>query len=248
MPGYSGLGWTQGAAGYTTAAGVDVGALAVLKELRAAATLSRLLIGGVLLATTAFVNVFGMGDASANWVAIAARLDAGVKLPLTDALTQARSEWIAEDRQAFDTAVAKFQGDTEATRKFFEQIEKCLDDIGDAYRDYWFELAIIAGAVITAILSAFLMLFTPLAPSGKALLEWLGALATGIISTITSKLGAFLALVGGTMLTGAKGMVQLFNIKPTGSAAINFKQNTINWTAPGTWIEPKKATPAPYGT
>jgi hypothetical protein len=236
MPGYSGLGLGAGAAQATT----------VLTTLRTGASMSQMLLFGVAIATTAFANVPGMGDASANWTAIAARLDAGVKLPLNDALTQARSEWIAEDRQAFDTAVATFQGDTEATRKFFDQIEKSLDDIGDAYRDYWFELALLAAVLLTLLLMAFAMLFTPLAPYGKAMLEWLGTAATAIIAFFTKRLGTFLALIGGTLATGAKGMVQLFNIKPTGSAAIQFSKSEITYKSPSVWLEPKKTQPAPY--
>jgi hypothetical protein len=242
MAGYSGL---AGGAAAATVAALANGTMTTLKT---SASMSRMLAVGVAIAATAIANVPGMGDASANWTAIAARLDAGVKLPLNDAIAQARTEWIAEDRQAFDSAVTAFQGDTEATRKFFEQIEKCLDDIGDAYRDYWFELALLSGALLTALLAAFAMLFTPLAPYGKALLEMLGALASTIIAFMTNKLGTFLALIAGTLITGAKGMVQLFNIKPSGSAAIDFTKAEVHWTAPTTWLEPKKAAPAPYGS
>jgi hypothetical protein len=240
MPGYSGLTLGAGAA--------EVGTIAAgaMTTLRTGATISKMLAFGVAIASTAIANVPGMGNASANWTAIAARLDAGVKLPLNDAIAQARSEWIAEDRQAFDSAVTAFQGDTEATRKFFEQIEKCLDDIGDAYRDYWFELGVLAAALITALLAAFAMLFTPLAPYGKAMLEFLGSLASAIIAFITKKLGTFLALIAGTLITGAKGMVQLFNIKPSGDAAIDFTKANINYRPPSQWREPKKTQPAPY--
>ena len=236
MPGYSGLALGAGAAQAGT----------VLSTLRTGASISKLLLFGVAIASTAVADVPGMGDASANWTAIAARLDAGVKLPLNDAITVARGDWIAEDRQAFDTAVAIFQGDTEATRKFFEQIEKCLDDIGDAYRDYWFELGLLASALLTALLAALAMCFTPLAPYGQAMLQWLGAAATAVIGFLTKRLGTFLALIGGTLITGAKGMVQLYNIKPSGDAKIDFTKANINYHAPGTWLEPHRNQPAPY--
>jgi hypothetical protein len=241
MPGYSGLTLGAGAAEVTALA------TSTMASLKTAATMSRMLGFGVAIAATAVANVPAMGNASANWTSIAARLDAGVKLPLNDAIAQARSEWIAEDRQAFDSAVTAFQGDTEATRKFFEQIEKCLDDIGDAYRDYWFELGLLAAALITVLLAAFAMLFTPLAPYGKAMLEVLGSIASTIIAVMTKRLGTFLALIAGTLITGAKGMLQLFNIKPSGSAAIDFTKAEVHWTPPITWLEPKKAAPAPYG-
>jgi hypothetical protein len=78
------------------------------------------------------------------------------------------------------------------------------------------------------------------------MLEWLGTAATTIIAFFTKRLGTFLALIGGTLATGAKGMVQLFNIKPTGSAAIKFSKSEITYKSPSVWLEPKKTQPAPY--
>lgn len=207
--------------------------------MRAAGVWSKLFELAIPVATTAVVNVPGIGSASANWTALSARLDGGVKTPLSDIISQVRSFWIADDSQAFDDAAAVFQGDTEATRKFFEQIEKCLDDFGDSVRDYWFELGGIAVLLLSALTAwAALLVLGPLAAYAKGMMEWIGGIAAATIMVLTKALGAFMALAAGTIALGAKGMLQMYNLKPTGDATIDFTQAAIKWKPPTQWVEP----------
>ncbi|SEG79447.1 hypothetical protein SAMN04489712_112217 [Thermomonospora echinospora] len=234
---------------------------AALGLLRTSATMSQLINVGVAIAATAVANVPAMGDAAANWTAIAARMDGGVKGTESDIIRQVRQDWIADDGRAFIEVVNRFTAETEATRKFFDQVEKSLDDIGDAYRTYWYSILVMAGTALSVCLVAFAMLFTPLFPQGMAILQWMGALACKIIALLTTMLKGFLAIAATTLATGAKGMMQLFNIKPTGGAAIDFTQTRVdmnrfnddfyqNPNRPNTaggfhWVAPKRDEPEP---
>jgi uncharacterized protein YukE len=219
-----------------------------LQLLKQGGVISRSLEFAIMVALTVAADVPGMGDIQAAWNTISASLDGEVKKALGDATRYASSVWVAEDRKYFDDAVDQFQQDTEKTRKYFDQIEKSVDDVADAFRGCWFEIGVLAALVITALIATFLA--SILSPVGWAWVQFIreriGLLATAAISIIVKRFGAFLAFVAGTLLTSGKGIVQLFNVKPKGGGAIDFTQARISWTAPSQYLEPKKMAPAPY--
>jgi hypothetical protein len=234
----------------TSASGTSVtidSSASVLEAMRAAGVFSRLLALAIPVASTAVVNVPGIGDASANWVAIAGRLDGGVKTPMSDVFSKVRESWIADDSVAFTQAATVFQGDTEATRTFLSQIEKCLDDFGDSVRDYWIEIGAIVAMILVALLAWAALLVSPIAPWAKGIMEAIGGAAAAAIVTMTSVLGAFMAVAAGTLALGGKGMLQMYNLKPSGDATIDFSQAKIDWKPPTQWLEPTVQTPKPYG-
>jgi phage-related protein len=219
-----------------------------LAMLQRGGVLSKSLEFAIMIAVTVAADVPGMGDVQAAWNTISAGLDGEVKKALGDATRYASSVWIAEDRQYFDDAVDQFQQDTEKTRKYFDQIEKSVDDTADAFRGCWFEIGVLAVLVFAALIAT--LFASILSPIGWAWVQFIreriGMLATIAISLIVKRFGAFLAFVAGTLMTSGKGVIQLFNVKPTGGGAINFTQARISWTAPSQYLEPKKMTPTPY--
>ncbi|WP_405140188.1 hypothetical protein OG589_25220 [Sphaerisporangium sp. NBC_01403] len=230
----------------TTAGG---SAASILKAMWRAATLSRPLIIGIGIATTAVANVPGMADAYNNWESLHSRLDTAIKSFARNLGDKGKDGWIAEDHDAFVDAIERLQEALESLRGYIKNIAGIVDELGDAFRAYWLALGRVVAVLLAALPLAAAMLATPLAPFGYAHLQALGLMATSVIALSTSMLANTVAAVAGGMSVyfAGKAFVQMFNLQPTGAARIDFKQAMIDTKGLPSFQPPPPAPPGAVG-
>ncbi|MFI7445832.1 hypothetical protein [Nonomuraea indica] len=218
-----------------------------MDALKLAATSAPGLTTGILVASTAIANVPAMGDARANWLAIAKDLEAGYPRILDNATFLSRAEWIGDDREAYLHATAIFSRDVQKLSGLCFDIEGEIRKVRDAYVTYWWEIGGLAAMVVGYVLAARLMRLTPHTGAyAELLLNRLVAITNFIIAKQTKLLGAFLLLSGTTLSTISKSMMGMFNVKPTGAAKIDFKQAVISTRPPTVYVAVKREKPEPH--
>ncbi|MDH2425081.1 hypothetical protein [Sphaerisporangium sp. TRM90804] len=242
-------------------------AASVLDDLRKAALLSRPLTVGIAMAGTAVANVPGMADAYNNWDSIHARLDTANKSFVRNLGEKGKDGWIAADHDAFMDAVERYQEALETLRNYVKTTAGIVDELGDAYRAYWLALARVAAALLAGVAVAAAMLTTPYAAAGYARLQMLGFVANSVIAGATGMLAKVVSAVAGGMSVyfAGKAYVQMYNLRPTRDAKVDFTKAAIDPgglppfqpPAPGgglppsagfEWREPRKELPEPYGS
>lgn len=223
----------------------------VLAKVKDAARLENLIVAGVFIAATAVANVPAMGDAAANWRArLAGELDKAGNNLVSDIINMSGKDWIADDQKAFVRTMETFKSELETCRKYVENVASTVDELGDTYRAYWVAIAAMIAAAIIALIIYRAMQFTPQgAVIGQVLSKAMGVLVVAFIATTTAGLANILESAGGIfkVIFGGSSFVQMFNLKPTGGSAIDFKKAVIDMTPPSTWLEPKRNRPRPYG-
>ncbi|MDP4502826.1 hypothetical protein [Nonomuraea turcica] len=221
-------------------------AKAALDELKLAARSAPGIMVGVTIATTALANVPGMGDAKANWNSLAKALEVEYPNLIGNAVFLSRAGWIADDREAFLNATSLFSGDMQKLSGLCYTMEGQVDQVRDAYALYWMEIGVLAAAVLGYILACQAMRLTPhLRIAGDIMLARLTMLTNAMIAQKTKVLYGFLAVAGGTLATSSQSLGQLFNIKPTEGAAVNFERAVIATDPPSVYLAPKRELPAP---
>ncbi|MEV7011071.1 hypothetical protein [Streptosporangium sp. NPDC051022] len=220
---------------------------AAIDALKEAARSAPGLLTGVTILATAVANVPGMGDAKANWNALAKMLE--VELPgiLGNAVFLSRGDWIAEDREEFLHAASLFGGDLQKLSGLCYTMEGQVDQVRDAYAVYWLEIGTLAATVLGYVTAAQAMRLTPYTRAQAEV--WLNRLVTLtnlMIAQKTKILMGFLAVAGGTLATSSQSLGQLFNVKPTGDARVDFKRATISTEPPPQWVAPKRDVAEPY--
>ncbi|MEV4250977.1 hypothetical protein AB0J63_47275 [Streptosporangium canum] len=254
-----------------SAKGVMVNSAKVLSSLEKGTRLMPTAWAGVAIAATAAANVPGMADIYNNWTSLHSRLDTAVKSYLADLKTKGKDGWIAEDRDAFDDAVQKYQEELESLRGYIKNIADIVDELGDSYRAYWVAIGQLAALLLALSGIAALMLATPLAGSAVLNLRMLGLLASRMIAASTGALGKTIVSVVSSSMSlyfSGKAWMQSFNLEPTGLAKVDFTQARIRTNglppfqkpppqqpgqspqlpAYGTfeWLSPKKELPEHY--
>ncbi|WP_214414280.1 LysM peptidoglycan-binding domain-containing protein [Sphaerisporangium fuscum] len=232
-----------------------------MSSLKREAMKSSYLKYGIIIASTAVVNIWGIAEAYNNWMSIYSRLDTLNKAVLKE-LSGKNDGWIAEDHEAFTQAVMRFQGELEAFRGYVQSVAKFTDDVGALYRAYWIAISRIVMAFAVASAVACAMLLTPMAANGAAWLRTLGVLATEAIALATSRLAKAIFGVAAAFEASVawKGLLQGMVLEPTGGAKVDFTKAKIDMSdlpsfqkKPGPqhgfqWVEPKKNLPEKYGT
>ncbi|GGL56103.1 hypothetical protein [Planomonospora parontospora] len=196
---------------------------------------------------TAVADVPGMGDAKANWNALAKALEVEYPGLIGNAVFLSRADWIADDREAFLHAVQLFGGDLQKLSGLCYNLEGQVDQVRDAYNYYWLEAAALAGTVLGYVAAAHSMKALPhLRFASQVWLEKLVALTNWLVAQNTKILAAFLGVAGTTFGTALQSMGQMFNIEPTDGVAIDFKRAVISTTPPSLRVAPKRELPEPY--
>ncbi|MDP9865464.1 MULTISPECIES: hypothetical protein [Streptosporangium] len=228
-----------------SARGVLVNSTKVLSNLEKGARLAPTLWAGVAIATTAVANVPGMADIYNNWDSIHARLDTANKSYAAALLNKHKDGWIAEDRDAFDDAVQRYQEALESLRAYIKTIAGIVDELGDSYRAYWLAIAKVAGTLLFLASIAAAMLATPYAGNAALNLRMLGVMASKVIAASTAALGKVVAAGASSMSIyfSGKAWLQAFNLEPTESAKIDFTQAKINIKGLAPFQEPPVQKP-----
>ncbi|MCA2220649.1 hypothetical protein [Nonomuraea aurantiaca] len=220
---------------------------AALQALGEAARSAPALWTGVAVAVTAVANLPGMGDAKANWGALAKALEVEYPGMLGNAVFLSRADWVADDREAFLNACTLFGGDLQKLSGLCYNLEGQVDQVRDAYNRYWMDIAAIAVTVVGYVVACGLMRLTPYTRAyAEVLLNRLVALTNFVIAKNTKIFAVFLAVAGATLATSSQSLGQLFNLKPTGSVEIDFHRARISTRPPSTYVAPKREIPEPY--
>jgi hypothetical protein len=207
-----------------SARGVIVNSTKIISTMEKGARLAPTAWAGVAIAVTAIANVPGMADIYNNWESLHSRLDTANKSYVAMLLNKGKEGWIADDRDAFDDAVQRYQEALESLRGYIKTIAGIVDELGDSYRAYWLAIAKVAGTLLTLAAIASAMLATPYASSAALNLRMLGIMASKIIAASTAMLGKVIAAGAGSMSIyfSGKAWMQSFNLEPTGLAKVDF--------------------------
>ena len=134
-----------------------------------------------------------MGDAKANWNALAKALEVEYPNMVGNAVFLSRGDWIADDREAFLHATALFYGDLQKLSGLCYTMESQVDQVRDAYAHYWQEIAALAAVVVGYVVACQLMKLTPhMRLQAELWLNRLIALTNLVISKKTTILLSFL--------------------------------------------------------
>ncbi|WP_433418258.1 hypothetical protein ACQP1V_02035 [Microtetraspora malaysiensis] len=225
---------------------VALSSKAALDALKEAARSAPALWTGVAIAATAVANVPAMGEAKANWNALAKALEVEYPGMVGNAAFISRGDWIADDQRAFLHTTAVFGGDLQKLSGVCYSMEGQVDQVRDSYQTYWQEIGALAATVIGYVAAAKLMLAVPQTRAVGAI--WLQRLVTFtnlIIANKTKILLGFLTAAGVTLSNTTQSLTQMFTIMPNGGVEIDFKRATISTEPPSQWIAPKKDLPEP---
>ncbi|NJP95966.1 hypothetical protein HCN51_42140 [Nonomuraea sp. FMUSA5-5] len=217
---------------------------AAWNSFKEAARWEKRLVPTVVMLSTAVANVPGMGDAKANWNALAKALEVEYPGLLGNAVFLSRADWIADDRQAFLNAAAVFGGDLQKLSGLCYTMEGQVDQIRDAYARYWYEIGALASIVLSYLAATLLMRATPyLRAQGEIALARLVAFTNFVLANQTKILATFLAAVAVTMADTGTALPKIFNLTPTGGARIDFQRAVISMDPPSQWVAPKREKP-----
>ncbi|MEV4250979.1 hypothetical protein AB0J63_47285 [Streptosporangium canum] len=215
---------------------------AALDTLKTSCRLVPSLLTAVAIVTTAVANVDGMGDAKANWQALAKELE--VKYPgvIGNAVFLCRGDWQADDREAFLDSATTFGSELQKLSGICYTMEGKIDAVREAYYDYWKNIAALSGLVLIYIMAVVRMSTVSPATSVAAQMQLrrLGAITNGLVGKITAALGAYLALAGHALAALGGKFNSMSSIKPTGGMKIDFKKAEISTKPPSNWIAPKR--------
>jgi hypothetical protein len=202
----------------------------VLESLKRLGRVSAWLVPAVVIAGTAIANEPGMAQAATNWKnGIANRLDDGVKQLLPQLIATSRSGWIALDQQEFERVVWVFHREIGALRGVLGDVGGMVDEVAAGYRSYWVKLATLGVTTLTLMLFAKqLQAFPHTKLYGGLLEKFIASGTNGTVAVLTLTLVSGLRGAGDIMSTVTKKDHQFGYIAPSGDAAVNFEQATIN--------------------
>ena len=132
--------------------------------------------------------------------------------------------WIAEDRDAFDDAVQRYQEALESLRGYVKTIAGIVDELVTPTVPTGWRSRRSPGPSLTLAAIASAMLATPYAPTAALNLRMLGIMASKIIAASTAMLGKVIAAGAGSMSVyfSGKAWMQSFNLEPTGLGKVDF--------------------------
>ncbi|MBT2224509.1 hypothetical protein [Nonomuraea sp. NEAU-A123] len=221
----------------------------VLESLKRLGRISAWVIPAVVVAGTAIANEPGMAQAATNWKnGIAGRLDDGVKQLLPQLVATSRSGWIALDQQEFERVVWIFHREIGALRGVLGDVGGMVDEVAAGYRSYWVKLATLGVTTLTLLMFAKRLQAFPHTKLYGGLLEKFVASGTnGAVAILTLTLVSGLRGAGDIMSSVIKKEHQFGYIKPSGAAAVNFEQATINAKGFPSFQAPDKPGDLPKG-
>ncbi|MER7501178.1 hypothetical protein AB0L05_14810 [Nonomuraea pusilla] len=223
----------------------------VLMNWRSLARFSVYLVPVAVIAGTAIVNEPGMAQAASNWkFGMAARLDDGVKQLLPQVIATSRSGWIALDQQELERVIAVFHREIGVLRNTLSEIGGVIDEIAAGYRSYWVQMATTAATATTLLIAALRMKAVPVPGvwvTGMILEKLVGSLAIGTVAVFTGMLASMLKEAMDVLSTLLKKDHQFGYVMPSGDAAIDFTQATIDLKSFPSYNEPPAKGALPPG-
>ncbi|NUR84040.1 MAG: hypothetical protein HOY71_08130 [Nonomuraea sp.] len=184
----------------------------------------------VIVAGTAIANEPGMAQAASNWKnGISARLDDGVKQLLPQLTTASRNGWTALDQQEFERVVWLFHREIGVLRGVLGDVGSMVDEVAAGYRSYWLKIGSLTMSALTLLLFAKRLQAVPHTRVWGGLLEkFVASGSNGAVAVLTLTLVSGLRGSGEILATLVKKDHQFGYVTPSGDAAVDFTQATID--------------------
>ncbi|GIF62314.1 hypothetical protein Ais01nite_03490 [Asanoa ishikariensis] len=154
----------------------------IMTKLRISAGLAPTAALGVGLAALLASNPLGMYDAkSEGWDQVSKRL--GGMLAQIDQAMARGDDWIADDKDAFETSIVNFKTEVEALKKAADDAGSMLALTGTAFVTTYIAIATFVGAILISLIALAVMRLNPFtAAPATALTMHLGVMINFFIS------------------------------------------------------------------
>ncbi|NUW40949.1 WXG100 family type VII secretion target [Nonomuraea rhodomycinica] len=221
----------------------------VLPQVKRLGKMSLWLVPAGVIASMAIANEPAMAQAASNWkYGVAARLDDGIKQLLPQITRASQNGWIAADQQEFERVVALFSREIGALRGALGEIAGVLDEVAAGYRSYWVRLAVLASLTVSLLLFAKRLKAFPHTKFWGGMLEAaIAAGANGSVAAMTLILGSSLQGALDNVMTMVRRQHQFGYVLPSGAAAVDFTQATIDVSRYPSFRAPAKPGELPPG-
>jgi hypothetical protein len=175
-----------------------------------------------------------MSEAATAWKEMAN--DLGTLAGHLDNALAKGDDWIADDKDAFESSLTNFKGEIEQLRSAAGDIGGALDTVSNVYVVAYVTLVIFASACLVILIGLVVLLFIPYtSAAARIVIEQVGLVLTAASAKIALLLGtmatAVAAMVGGTLY----GRVNINSRKSTIPDSADFEQIRIDYEAPRTF-------------
>ncbi len=181
----------------------------IMTKLRITAGLAPTAALGVALAAGLATNPIGMYDAtSEGWDQISKRLS-GMLDQIDHAMAQG-DDWIADDKQAFETSIINFKTEIQALKKAADDAGSMLVVTGTTFVTIYIAIATFVGAVLISLIALAVMRLNPFtaAPATALTLKlglmvnfFIGKATIMFVALATAATAAFGAIAVGLLQT-----------------------------------------------
>ncbi|SNS76772.1 hypothetical protein SAMN05421812_101711 [Asanoa hainanensis] len=185
----------------------------IMTKLRISAGLAPTAAFGVVLAASLASNPLGMFDAkSEGWDQVSKRLSG--MLAQIDLAMERGDDWIADDKDAFETSIVNFKNEVEALKKAADDAGSMLVLTGTGFVTTYIAILTFLGAVLISLLALAVMRLNPFtaAPATAITMQlglminfFIGKATILFVGLATAAATAIAATVVGLKLTDSAG-------------------------------------------
>lgn len=204
----------------------------IMTKLRISASLAPTAVAGVAMAASLAANPFGMYDAkSEGWDQISKRL--GGMIDQIDQAMTLGDDWIADDKQAFETSILNFKTELQALRKSADDAGAMLVVAGTAFVAAYIAILTFVGAILISLIALAVMRLNPFtAAPATALTMQLGLMINLLIGKVTIMVTGLLTALGGALAAIVVGVLQTGSAGDTLPAPARLEQLRIDYRKP----------------
>ena len=180
----------------------------IMTKLRISAGLAPTAAFGVALAASLATNPLGMYDAkSEGWDQISKRLS-GMIDQIDQAMAQG-DDWIADDKQAFETSIINFKTEIQALKKAADDAGTMLVVAGTAFVTIYIAIVTFVGAVLVSLIALAVMRLNPFtAAPATAMTMQLGLMINFFVGKATIMFAGLATAGAAAIAAVAVGMLQ----------------------------------------
>ncbi len=180
----------------------------IMTKLRISAGLAPTAAFGVALAASLATNPLGMYDAkSEGWDQISKRLSG--MIDQIDLAMARGDDWIADDKQAFETSIINFKTEIQALKKAADDAGTMLVVAGTAFVTIYIAIVTFVGAVLVSLIALAVMRLNPFtAAPATAMTMQLGLMINFFIGKATIMFAGLATAGAAAIAAVAVGMLQ----------------------------------------
>ncbi|MEV4534437.1 hypothetical protein AB0J82_11470 [Asanoa sp. NPDC049518] len=204
----------------------------IMTKLRISASLAPTAVLGVAMAASLATNPLGMYDAkSEGWDQISKRLG-GMLAQIDQAMAQG-DDWIADDKDAFETSIVNFKTELEALKKAAEDAGGMLVVTGTAFITIYIAIVTFVGAILVSLIALAVMRLNPFtAAPATALTMQLGLMINFFIGKVTIMFAGLATAAAAGLAAVGVGMLETKSARNTLPAPSRLEQLRIDYKKP----------------